>query len=249
MVLASYLPALGGGYVWDDLVFSEDPVIREGIAGLAKIWSNPAALRYEGHYWPVVYTTFWLEHKLWGLDPLASHAINLLLHLVCTVLVWRLLLRLQAPGALLVAAVFAVHPLHVESVAWVIERKDLLSGAFFLGSLMLWLRFVKAPRAADYVGSLALFVAALLSKSIAVTLPAALLVERFWKTGRIGRIDWIRTAPFFAVGFRDHSGRPRFPTGPGKSSNSTTRCWIACSSRRERSGSMPESWCGRWSFR
>ena len=84
----------------------------------------------EGHYWPLVYTTFWLEHKLWGFAPRGYHIVNVLLHLANTLLVWHLLRRLAVPGAWMVAAVFAVHPLHVESVAWVIERKDVLSGLF-----------------------------------------------------------------------------------------------------------------------
>ena len=99
-------------------------------SGLWSIWFSPADIANEGHYWPVVYTSFWLEHKLWGLAPLGYHAVNVLLHLVNVLLAWRLLQSLAAPGAWIIAAVFAVHPLHVESVAWVIERKDLLSAAF-----------------------------------------------------------------------------------------------------------------------
>ena len=201
LVFASYFPALSAGFVWDDTVFTEEPVLREGVAGLAKIWFSPRAISNEGHYWPLVYSSFWLEHKLWGLAPLGYHLVNLLLHLLCTVLVWRLLARLPAPGAALAAAVFAVHPLHVESVVWVIERKDLLSALFYLGSVLCWLRFVERPRPAPYLNSLLLLAAALLSKSIAVTLPAALLIERFWKTGRIVRQDLLRTAPFFVVAF------------------------------------------------
>ena len=200
LVLASYWPALSAGFVWDDSIFAEAPVIREGASGLARIWFDPGTIEGEHHYWPIVYSSFWLEHALWGLAPLGSHLVNLLLHLLVTFLVWRLLHRLAVPGAAAAAAIFAVHPLHVESVAWAIERKDLLSAAFFLGALLAWLGFVAAPGLKRYLGSLLLFVAALLSKSIAVTLPVTLLLERFWTTGRIGRADLLRTAPFFAVG-------------------------------------------------
>lgn len=197
LILVSYFPALSAGFVWDDLVFADEPLIRDGLSGLSRIWFAPREITYEGHYWPLVYTSFWLEYQLWGLAPLGYHVVNLLLHLGCTVLVWRLLLQLPVPGAALIAAVFAVHPLHVESVAWVIERKDLLSTLFYLGAFRAWLRYLEDSRTTRYAGSLLLFVAALLSKSIAVTLPAWLLIHRFWKTGRIGGTDLLRTAPFF----------------------------------------------------
>lgn len=199
LILASYFPALSAGFVWDDLVFVDEPLIQQGLSGLSRIWFAPREITYEGHYWPLVYTSFWLEYQLWGFAPLGYHLVNLLLHFGCCVMIWRLLLRVGAPGAALVAAVFAVHPLHVESVAWVIERKDLLSAIACLGAFGMWLRFLDDPRPQRYAASLGLFVAALLSKSIAVTLPASLLIHRFWKTGAIGRRDLRLTAPFFAT--------------------------------------------------
>ena len=105
-------------------------------------------MKAEGHYWPLVYTTFWLEHKLWGFAPTGYHIVNVLLHWANTLLLWHLVRRLSVPGAWMVAAVFAVHPLHVESVAWVIERKDVLSGLFYLASALAWMRFVEQLRAA-----------------------------------------------------------------------------------------------------
>ncbi len=198
LVGASYAPALGAGFVWDDVIFTEEPVVHAW-SGLWNIWFSPADIANEGHYWPVVYTSFWLEHKLWGLAPLGYHAVNVLLHVVNVLLVWRLLHRLAAPGAWVVAAVFAVHPLHVESVAWVIERKDLLPAFFYLTAALTWIRFVEAPRPGRYGLALGLFAAGLLSKSIAVTLPAALVVWHWWRSGRVTRTDLVRLAPFFAV--------------------------------------------------
>ena len=131
LVVASYLPALEAGFVWDDTIFADEPVVHAW-SGLWNIWFSPADIKKEGHYWPVVYTSFWLEHKLWGMNPLGYHAVNLLLHIANVLLIWRILGRLAVPGAWVIAAVFAVHPLHVESVAWVIERKDLLSALFYL---------------------------------------------------------------------------------------------------------------------
>ena len=160
----------------------------------------PSDIEGEGHYWPLVYTTFWLEHKLWGFDPTGYHIVNVLLHLANTLLLWHLVRRLAVPGAWVVAAVFAVHPLHVESVAWVIERKDVLSGLFYLAAALAWMRFVEQPRPRYYVGSLALYAAALLSKSIAITLPAAFLIWHWWKQGRVTSTNLLRLVPFFAVG-------------------------------------------------
>ena len=130
----------------------------------------------EAHYWPLTYTTFWLEHKIWGLEPAGYHVVNVLLHLLNSLLVWRLLLRLAVPGAWVAAAVFVVHPVHVESVAWIIERKDVLSGLFYLAAVLVWLRFLQQPRPWRYGLALLLFATGLLSKSIVVTLPAALLI-------------------------------------------------------------------------
>ena len=200
LVVICYLPAmLWGGFVWDDRIFTDAKPVQD-VSGLWQIWFSPSAIEGEGHYWPLVYTTFWLEHKLWGFDPAGYHIVNVLLHLGNTLLVWHLMRRLLVPGAWVVAAVFAVHPLHVESVAWVIERKDVLSGLFYLAAALVWLRFVEQPRRGWYVCSLALYAAGLLSKSIVVTLPAALLIWHWWQQGRLTSTDLLRLVPFGVVG-------------------------------------------------
>ena len=194
-----YLPAmLWGGFVWDDSIWLQSRAVAEW-SGLGDIWAWPSRIYQEVHYWPLTYMTFWLEHKIWGLEPAGYHVINVLLHLLNTLLVWRLLLRLAVPGAWAVAAVFAAHPLHVESVAWIIERKDVLSGFFYLAGVLVWLRFLEQPRPWRYGLSLLLFAAGLLSKSIVVTLPAALLILQWWKNNRITARDLRRVAPFFLV--------------------------------------------------
>ena len=200
LVIVPYLPAmLWGGLVWDDhLYLVEAEPVRE-LSGLWQIWFSPGELE-EHHYWPLTYATFWLEHKLWGFDPAGYHIVNVLLHLANTLLLWHLLRRLAVPGAWLVAAVFAVHPLHVESVAWVIARKDVLSGLFYLGALLAWLRFVEQANPRWYVGSLVLYAVGLLSKSIVVTLPVALLIVHWWKQGRVTSTDLLRLVPFGVVG-------------------------------------------------
>ena len=217
LVVGSYVPAFFAGFVWDDRIFTEAPAVRDW-AGLGRIWFAPAEIRNEAHYWPLVYTTFWLEHKLWGFAPAGYHVVNVLLHLANTLLLWRLGARVALPGAWLVAAVFAVHPLHVESVAWVMERKDVLSGLCYLAAFAAWVRYAEAPdargRTRRYCLALALFGLGLLSKSIVVTLPAALLIWLWWQRGRaptageregplfagIAGADLFRLVPFFAVG-------------------------------------------------
>ena len=198
LAVAAYLPALAGGFVWDDWIFVAEPLIRRW-DGLVSIWLSPTDIRDEHHYWPIVYSTFWLEHKLWGFHAAGYHAVNLLLHAVNTLLVWRLLLRLEVPGAWLAGALFAVHPVHVESVAWIIERKDLLSALFYLWAVQVWLRYTETLALRRLVLCLALFTAAMLSKSIAVTLPAALLLLTWWRNGTITWRDVGRLLPFFAV--------------------------------------------------
>ena len=194
-----YLPAmLWGGLIWDDFIWAQSSAVREW-SGLSTIWSWPSRIHQEAHYWPLTYTTFWLEHKIWGLAPAGYHVVNVLLHLLNSLLVWRLLLRLSIPGAWVAAAVFAAHPVHVESVAWIIERKDVLSGLFYLAAVLVWLRFLKQPRPWRYGLALLLFAAGLLSKSIVVTLPVALLIVQWWKEGRIAVRDLRRVAPFFLV--------------------------------------------------
>ena len=199
LVGTCYLPAmLWGGLIWDDPIWSESQAVLQW-SGLSTIWSWPSLIEGEKHYWPLTYTTFWMEHKIWGLEPAGYHIVNVVLHLLNSLLLWRLLLHLAIPGAWVVAAVFAVHPLQVESVAWIIERKDVLSGLFYLTAFAVWLRFLKQPRPWRFCLALLLFAAGMLSKTIVVTLPVALLVVQWWKNGRIGGRDLQRLAPFFLV--------------------------------------------------
>ena len=101
LTAVSYAPAmLWGGFVWDDRVVTDAKVLRDA-SGLWRIWFSPADLRlWEGHYWPLVYTSFWVERRLWGLNPAGYHLVNVVLHLVNALLLWRLLARLEAPGGL-----------------------------------------------------------------------------------------------------------------------------------------------------
>ncbi len=200
IVIAAFFPAFSAGFVWDDVIFTDEPVVQS-VGGLREIWFSPREIKKEGHYWPLVYTSFWLEYRLWGLKPLGFHLTNVLLYVANVLLLWRLLRRLAVPAAWAVAVLWAVHPLHVESVVWVIERKDVLSGLLFLASALAYVGFDKSGGLRRYSWSLLLFALGLLSKTAIVTLPASLLIWHWWKRGRLTRDDFLRTGPFFLVGF------------------------------------------------
>ena len=194
MIVAVYFPALNGEPLWDDAVWTEEPLVQSW-SGIREIWLEPSAIEREGHYWPLVYTSFWLEHKLWGLTPLGYHLVNVLLHLANSLLAWRLLALLAVPGAWAAAVIFAVHPLHVESVAWIVERKDLLSTLFYFLAALAWIR----PGGPKIMLAAVLLVAALLSKSMPVTFPAALLIWYWWRERWPALREWAGLALLFAV--------------------------------------------------
>ena len=200
LVAACFYPAIYAGFVWDDVVLQKAlPLQTPG--GLWQIWFAPRSLTdFEGHYWPLLYTLFWLENRLWGVAPLGYHLVNLVIHAAVCMMVWCTFRRLEVPGAWFAAAVFAVHPVHVESVVWVIGRKDMLATLFYLSAVLAYLRFLSAHRARDYAIMLGCFVLGLLCKSIMLSLPIALLLWHWWKHGRITQLDWRRIAPLFAVG-------------------------------------------------
>jgi protein O-mannosyl-transferase len=199
----AYLPALQGGFIWDDDAYVTQNLALRSVDGLRGIWFQPGATP---QYYPLVHTTFWLEYHLWGLQPFGFHLVNVLLHTGTAFLVWLVLRRLEVPGALFVAAVFALHPVHVESVAWITERKNVLSGLLYTASLLVYLRFAgigtvpTSGRARDYRLALLLFAAALLSKTVVASLPAAILLIVWWKRGRLERRDLVPLVPFFVLG-------------------------------------------------
>ena len=200
MTLAAYGPALQAGYVWDDDDYvTNNPLLSEP-DGLARIWFSMDA---PSQYVPMVYTTLRIEYAIWALDPLGYHLVNVLLHAANALLLWLVLIRLQAPGAWLVAAVFALHPVHVESVAWISERKNVLSLLFSLASAIAWLRFVEPgvrPRRGILPAVLGLHCLALLSKASACTFPVAMLLLLWMRGQRIDRRRIAQVVPFVLVG-------------------------------------------------
>lgn len=198
---AAYVTVLrpGAGFVWDDVAITENRVVLAP-SGLADIWFRPLENTHEEHYWPLVYTTFWLEHKLWGLRAPLFHAANVLLHAANCLLIWSLLQRLKVPGSWLAAVLFAVHPVHAESVAWVIERKDVLSGLFYLLAFHAHLSFADGGERRRQILAVVFYAAGLLSKSVVVTLPAALLVALWWRGGTLTRRNLLGLLPMAGVG-------------------------------------------------
>lgn len=200
LVFSAYFPALRGGFVWDDNFYAANPVLAEP-GSLIKIWTlQPAGSMYYREF-PLVYTTLWVERRLWGLDPTGFHVVNVTLHVMNAVLVWLVLRCLAVPGAWLAAAIFALHPLQVESVAWLSERKNVLCGLFFLSAALAYIRFEDGKGQRWYWGALALFAGACLSKPIAVVLPLVLLLLRWARGRRTGSRELIRVAPFFVLAF------------------------------------------------
>lgn len=192
----AYSPVWSAGFIWDDDAHLTPSALRDA-SGLARIWAEPGATQ---QYYPLLHSVFWLEHRLWGEAPRGYHAANLVLHLAVALLFWRLLRALAIPGAALAAALFALHPVHVETVAWISEQKNTLSAAFALGAALAWVRFDDARRRGAWWGGLALFVAALASKTAIAPLPAALLVLAWWRRGAIElRRDVLPLVPWFAV--------------------------------------------------
>ena len=198
LTLACYWPALRGEMVWDDDAHVTRPEIRS-VAGLWQIWAN---LRATQQYYPLLHSAFWVEHRLWGDATLGYHLANVLLHAAAAGLLVLLLRRLGVPGAWLAGLLFAVHPVCVESVAWISEQKNTLSLVFYLLAALAYLRFDRdrgrpaAGRA--YAAASMLFVCALLTKTVTATLPAALLVVFWWRRGRLSwRRDVLPLTPWF----------------------------------------------------
>jgi tetratricopeptide (TPR) repeat protein len=197
VVLIAYFPALDGFFLWDDDAHVTRPDLRS-LGGLWRIWFDLGATQ---QYYPLLHSAFWLEHKLWGNDVLGYHLVNVLLHATSACLVLLILRRLKIAGAGLAAAIFALHPVHVESVAWISEQKNTLSMVFYLAAMHAYLRFDETRKQATYLVATGLFVLGLLTKTVVATLPGALLVVFWWRRGRlVWRQDVLPLTPWFALG-------------------------------------------------
>ena len=205
-VVVVYLPAFRGEFVWDDFLLITGNPLLQNFSGLLEIWSGGRT----ADYFPLTNTVFWIEHHLFGANPTGYHAVNILLQIANALLVWRLLKRLNIPGAWLAGLIFGIHPIHVASVAWISELKNLLAMFFALLSVLCFLELDDQRlrnSTAAYAASLAFFALALLSKTQVVFLPVVLLLCAWWqnknlpggKTTQNLRRDVIRSLPFFLL--------------------------------------------------
>ncbi len=205
-------PSLHGVFTWDDDQWLTANPWVQSWGGLKQIWLSPAL---NAQYYPLVFTTFWAEHKLWGLNGVAYHAVNLLLHVATALLIFKLLKKLKLPGgtlgAWLAATIFAIHPINVESVAWVAERKNVLCGVFFFAAMLYALKFfgvidakegngaAERPCWKRYAAAIILFLLAMLSKTTACVLPPAILLMIWWRRGKMTRREILLVVPFFLI--------------------------------------------------
>ncbi len=200
--LIAYYQVYSAGFIWDDEDYViNNPVLRDWF-GLRQIWFNPTSLP---QYYPLVHTIFWIEFQLWDLNPFGYHLINVILHGFNAVLVFKILKHLEVRWALFAALLFGLHPVHVESVAWVTELKNVLSGLFYLLALRFYLSWrpvvnIKSSGFRYGIFAFIFFICALLSKTVTFSLPAAILLIVYWKRGSISKSDLLCSIPFFVVG-------------------------------------------------
>jgi len=195
LVLAAYVPALTAGFaITDDRAIVANPRLTDS-DGLWRIWFSAESEQYQ----PLTYTTFWLERRLWGLRPAGYHWVNVALHAANAVLVWLVLSKVGVRAAPVAALLFALHPVNVESVAWIYERKNALSGLFYLLTFLVLFRFDQTRSRRWYALAIVLFVAALLSKASTVVLPVVLLLYWWWRRDAWHRKNLIASAPFLLL--------------------------------------------------
>ena len=188
LIFLTYARVWHADFIWDDDIHvTLNPCIT-GSKGVLDIWTSS-----EARICPLTLTTFWLEYQIWGLNPLAFHLVNVAMHALNAVLLWRVLLGLGVRGAWFGAALWALHPVQVETVAWITELKNTQSGCFFLVTLLAFIRWRKQGRGYGLVilGS----VLAMASKSSTVVLPLVLGLCWWWLDGRWSWRNSLRLLP------------------------------------------------------
>ena len=191
-----YWPALNGDWLWDDRDLIADNTLIHDPDGLWKIWLQPSVMF---DFLPLKISVEWIEWRLFGEDTLGYHLVSLALHLTSVFLLWRLFFKLGLRYAWLGALIFLVHPVQVESVAWIAELKNTLSLPFFLLAMIAWIDFDARGKRGDYALALGMFLLAMLGKPTMVMFPCVILLYAWWRRGRIGTKDLFQSAAFFAI--------------------------------------------------
>jgi tetratricopeptide (TPR) repeat protein len=208
LIAVAYWPAVHGGFLFDDdTILTNNPLVHAA-DGLQRIWLTTQAI----DYWPVTNTSFWLEWRLWGLNPVGYHVTNVVLHACSALLLWAILRQVGVPGSFWGAALFALHPVNVQSVAWIAQRKNTLAMFWCLLSIAAFLKTQRVSRSATptsrrqptrsdkfYWLSLAAFVLAMLSKGSVAVVPAVFMILLWWRNGVVTRRDLLRVMPFVVV--------------------------------------------------
>ncbi|MEY2480957.1 MAG: protein O-mannosyl-transferase [Verrucomicrobiota bacterium] len=195
--LIAYSRAWNGKPIWDDDEHLTKPELRS-LAGLGQIWTHVGTTH---QYYPLVHTVFWIEHRVWDDAYACYHLVNILLHVGSALLLAKILRELEVRGAWLAGAIFALHPLQVESVAWMSELKNVLSGIFFFSAAWCYLRFDRERDRSTYFSALVLLLLGLLCKTVIAVFPAAMLIAFWWQRGKISwRRDTVPLIPFFVLG-------------------------------------------------
>lgn len=205
VLLISYSPSLRGDFLWDDDDYVEQNETLRTIEGLGDIWFELGAVP---QYYPLVHTTFWVEYHIWELWSTGYRLVNLFLHALSATLLYVLLRRLKIHGALFAALIFALHPIMVESVAWITERKNVLSLVFYLSALLVSVPLLRLGEFREeskfsrvrYAIVILLFICALLSKTVTASLPAAMLLLVYLERGKLDRRSILMTLPMFVLG-------------------------------------------------
>ncbi len=195
--LVAYLPALQGSPLWDD----DGHLTKSSLQSLHGLWRIWFELGATQQYYPLLHSAFWIEHWMWGDATIGYHLTNIALHATSACLIVLIMRQLSLRGAWLVGFVFALHPVYVESVAWISEQKSTLSGVFYLSALLVYLTFDQDRCKSKYFLATGLFVLALLTKTVTATLPAVILLIFWWRRGRLeAKRDVLPLLPWFAVG-------------------------------------------------
>lgn len=202
VVFFIYWPSMNGSFIWDDDAYITANPLITAKDGFSRIWYS---FDHPSQYFPMVYTVFKVEYNLWGFKSIGFHLVNVIIHIINTFLVWYVLSKLKIPGSWLAAIIFAIHPINVESVAWITELKNTMMMFFYLLSFMTWFKVIDGEKNGlkmwgFYLLSFFLFICSLFSKTTACTLPVIMGIVLWTKNIPVFRKQWLTIIPYIIFG-------------------------------------------------